>query len=185
MPSNEFTTVGLARRSLGLAIGCLLIVGASLWSVVNAQGPERTVKIPGLDLELRSGWQARFHQSCRFAVPGSWRGSVDGSMATAPDGSNISIQMFRITSWSAHKAQIKAAFGRVNVMHEDSDRRLWLEIGESPRLQHYVNVVAGTTVCSALLEIRPTVTPSTADMTKRIVDSVGLVPEQWPPDTLK
>ena len=163
----------------------LLIAGAALASVVNAQGPERTVKVPGLDLTLKGGWQVLFHQGCRFAVPVSWRADVSGSSATARDGSNISIQMFRITSWSGHKAQIKAAFGRVNVMHEDSDKRLWFEIGDKPHVQHYIDVRSGTNVCSALLETWATDTADAADTTKRIVDSVGPAPDKWPSHSLK
>jgi hypothetical protein len=176
--------VRLAGKTLGLATGWLFVAMA-LPIVVIAQGPERSVKIPGLDLELISGWQVRFHQGCRFAVPGSWRGSADGSMAAAPDGSNISIRMFRITSWSAHKAQVKESFGQINVMHEDSDRRLWFEMDDRSRGQHYIDVVTGMDVCSALLEMRPTTPLNTTDTTKRIVDSVGPVPDRWPPDALK
>jgi len=91
--------------------------------------------------------------------------------------------MFKITSWSAHKAQIKAAFGRVKVMHEDSERRLWFEIGDKPRIQHYVDVVNGLSVCSGLLEIRTTTTPDAEDTTKRIAESVGPAPEKWPPQS--
>ena len=83
------------------------------------------------------------------------------------------------------KAQIKAAFGRVNAMHEDSDRRLWFEIGDKPRVQHYVDVVNGLSVCSALLEIRTATTSDAEGTTKRIVESVGPVPEEWAPDGLK
>ena len=129
------------------------------------------------DVPVRDGWQLRIHQGCRFAVPGSWHFEADGSLATAPDGSSISVRMFRITSWSAHKAGIKAAFGQVNVMHEDSDHRLWFEIGDASRVQHHVDVPSGLGVCSALLEIRAATT-GTDDTVKRIAESVGPAPDK-------
>ena len=172
--------------ALSVIVGAVLIAAAAWSPVVGAQGPERTVKIPGTDLSLKGGWQVLFHQGCRFAVPVSWHADADGSLAMAPDGSNISIRMFRITSWSAHKAQIKAAFGHVNIMHEDNEHRLWFEIGDKPRVQHYVDAVNGLSVCSALLEIRATtMSRMDSDTTRRIAESVGPAPERWPPDLRK
>jgi hypothetical protein len=121
----------------------------------------------------RAGWQALVHDSCRFAVPGSWHADDDASAAVAPDGSNISVRVYRIASWPAHAAQIKAAFGRVQTVHEDSDRRLWLEIADGLRVQHYIEVPKGHIVCSALLEIRPATTSDPEDTTRGIADSVG------------
>jgi hypothetical protein len=115
---------------------------------------------------------------CRAAVL-ACRGGA--SLALAPDGSYISIRMFRITSWPAHKAQIRAAFGRVTVVHEDSDRRLWFEIGDKPRVQHYIDVTNGLSVCSGLFEIRTATTPDADDTSKRIAESVGPAPDKWPP----
>jgi hypothetical protein len=80
--------------------------------------------------------------------------------------------MFRIVNWSTHKTQIRAAYGRVKILHEDSERRLWFEIGDKPRVQHYIEVANGLDVCSGLLEIRATTTDA-QDTTKRIADSIG------------
>jgi len=159
----------------------VVLAGGSL--VLDAQKPEqqREVKVPGIDVLLKAGWQLFLHDGCRFAVPGSWHADGDAALALAPDGSNISIRAFRITSWSAHKAQIKAAFGHVPVMHEDSERRLWFEIGEKPRIQHYIDVANGSSVCSGLLEIRAATTPHADDTTKRIVESIGPAPDKQPP----
>ena len=101
-----------------------------------------------------------------------------------PDGSNLSVRMYRIKSWSDHKAQIKRAFGRVNVVHEDSDRRLWFEIGDTPRVQHYIDVVNSLTTCTGLLEIRTATTLGAEDV-KRIADSIGPAPAHGPPDGIK
>jgi hypothetical protein len=123
--------------------------------------------------KLRPGWQVLVYDRCRFAVPGSWHADDNASVAVAPDGSNISVRVYRIASWPAHTAQIKAAFGRVQAVHEDSDRRLWLEIADGLRVQHYIEVPKGHIVCSALLEIRPATTPDPEDTTRGIADSVG------------
>ena len=152
-----------------------LLLGAAL-AAVGAFGP--VARAQKLDVSTKDGWQLLVHQGCKFAVPGFWHPDAEGSLATAPDGSNISVRLFKITSWPAHKARIKAAFGQVNVMHEDSDHRLWFEIGELPRVQHYVDVAAGLSVCSALLEIRVAATADADDTAKRIVESVGPAPDK-------
>jgi hypothetical protein len=151
---------------------------------VSGQRPERQqdVPVPGIGVALKAGWQLRFHDHCRFAVPGTWRAAADGSAAFSPDGNNVSIRMFTITSWSAHKAQIKAAYGRVNVLHEDSDRRLWFEFGDKSRVQHYVDVANGLSVCVGLLEARAVTALNAEDVT-RIVESIGPVPAHWPPQS--
>jgi hypothetical protein len=138
-----------------------LVVAALAGFARGAQKPER--------------WQPLVHEGCRFAVPASWRATEDTSAVFAPDGSNLSVRMFRITNWSTHKTQIKAAYGRVKILHEDSERRLWFEIGDKPRVQHYIEVANGLAVCSGLLEIRAT-TPDAEDTTKRIADSIGPAP---------
>jgi hypothetical protein len=129
--------------------------------------------MPGVGVVLRAGWQILVHDACRFAVPPSWRASADGSLA--PDGSNLSVQTFRIRSWSAHKAQMRAAFGRVNVVHEDSDRRLWFEIGDKDRTQHIIDVASGSSACLGLLELRA-VTTLNAEEVKSVADSIGPAP---------
>jgi len=174
-------------NSFALVVAFALLVAAVVGPAVDAQKPERKqeVKVPGLDVPLKAGWQLLFYKGCRFAVPVSWHTNVDASLVLAPDGSNVSVRMFKVASWSTHKAQIKAAFGRVDVVNEDSERRLWFEIGDKGRVQHYIDVPNGLTVCSALLEIRAATTPDAEDTTRRIADSLGPAPEKWPPGAIK
>jgi hypothetical protein len=84
-------------RHLAMAAPAIVLVGGGL---VGAQRPERQpeVRVPGINISLKAGWQLLFHDGCRFAVPGSWRADGDASLATAPDGSSISISLFTITS---------------------------------------------------------------------------------------
>ena len=140
----------------------------------DAQKPEplHDVHVPNRGVTLPPGWQLIVHDYCQFAVPGSWRAFADGSRA--PDGSNLSIRALNILSWAAHKAQIKAAYGRVKVVHEDSDRRLWLEIGDAQTSQHIIDVASGLSACMGLLEIRATTLK--AEDVRRIVDSIGPAP---------
>jgi hypothetical protein len=160
----------------------VVVIATTTVPVFSIQGPQRQqdVRIPGMDVSLKAGWRLLFHANCRYAVPSSWRADPDAGFAVAPDGSNISIRMFTVTNWSIHKAQIKAAFGHVKAVHDDSDRRLWLEIGDTPRIQHYLDVANGLTVCSGLLEIRTATTPDVENTTKRIAESIGAAPEKWP-----
>jgi len=170
-------TTGLVPSVCATAFILAVNVGA-----VDAQRPERPqeVGVPGIGVMLKAGWQLLFHDGCRFAVPGSWRPDADANLVLAPDGSNLSVTTLRIASWQAHKAQIRAAYVHLKVVHEDSDRRFWFEIGDEPRIQHYIAVVNGQNVCVGLLDIHAMTTPDTADMVKRIADSVGPAPEKWP-----
>jgi hypothetical protein len=163
----------MAARARAAILLAALAAGTVESPVLAASRPARKPQaaIRGIDVSLKSGWRLVSRQGCQFAVPVSWRPDDEG--ATAPDGSNISVRLFRVASWPAHKAKIKAAFGRVNVMHEDSDHRLWFEIGDKPRVQHYVDVPNGVSVCSALLEIRTSTTPDAEGTAKKIVESVG------------
>jgi len=174
-----------------LRLASTLLIGAALLGATRtaacsaqAQRPERKqgITVPGMDVSLTAGWKIVFHQGCRFMVPAPWYLDADGAVAAASDGSNISIRMFNVASWSAHKSQIKAAFGQVNLLHEDSERRLWLEIGDQRQVQHYVDVPNGTTVCSALLEIRRATASDTPEVTRKIVESVGPTSDRWPSD---
>lgn len=166
---------------VGFVLAAWFLRAALDASFVDAKRPERQqdVRISGTEVSLKEGWQLlELPGGCRFAVPGSWRANPDASAVVGRDGSSLSVRIFKITSWSAHKAQIKAAFGRVNVVHEDSERRLWLEIGDKARVQHYIDVWDGSHVCSALLQIRAPTTPDVDQITKRIADSLGAAPEK-------
>jgi hypothetical protein len=150
---------------------------------VDTHGPQRQqeVRVPGIGIALKAGWRLALYDGCRFAVPASWRPDADGAFVFAPDGSNLSVRRLRITSWSAHKAQIKAAYGRVRVLHEDSDRRLWFEIGDEPRIQQYIDVANGLSACVGILEIHGATL--SAEDANRIADSIGPAPDKWPPDS--
>jgi hypothetical protein len=162
-------------------VACLLVLGVSVCRLA-AQKPERRqeVLVPGLGVALKAGWQLLLQGGCRFAVPGPWRATADGASAFSPDGSSLSVRSFRITSWPAHKAQMKATYGRVNVLHEDSDRRLWFEFGDTRRVQHYIDVANGLSVCVGLLDVRAAATLNAEDV-NRIADSIGPAPARWPP----
>jgi hypothetical protein len=161
---------------------------ASLVAVVvtkptaDAQNSQRQqeVRRQGIGITLKGGWQLLVHDGCRFAVPGFWHPEADGAVVFAPDGNNLSVRMFRTTNWSAHKAQIRAAFGQVKVVHEDSARRLWFEIGDQQRTQHFIDVSNRLGACAGLLEIRAATILSAEDVT-RIAEGIGPVSDQRSP----
>jgi hypothetical protein len=169
----------LTRTVVGSLVAIAMTIGSA-----DAERPERWQEIPGrgIGITLKAGWQLLIHDGCRFAVPGFWHPDADGAVVFAPDGNNLSVRMFRITNWSAHKAQIRAVFGQVKVLHEDSARRLWFEIGDQQRTQHFIDVANSVGACAGLLEIRAATTLSAEDV-NRIADSIGPGPDKWPPES--
>jgi hypothetical protein len=145
----------------------------------QASESQHDVQRPPIGGPLKAGWQLHVHNRRRFATPVSSSVDADGSLAIASAGSHISIRLRRITNWSAHKAQIRAAFGPVPVVHEDSNRRLWFGIGEEPSVRRFVDVTQGVSVCAGLIGIRATTTPD-ADDTRHIAESIGPTPESRP-----
>jgi hypothetical protein len=165
---------GSTRAVSRLVCAAIVAGSAARGAALSAQRPERQqqVKVPGTDIFVDAGWRVLFHDVCHFAAPVSWTVNDDASLVTGPYGSGLSIRVFRISSWSAHKAQVRAAFGRVYAVHEDNDRRLWLEIRDGSRVQHYVDVVSGPTVCSGLLEVHDQST-ATEETVRKIIAAVG------------
>jgi hypothetical protein len=170
----------IVRSALSLFGGVCVLMACV--RPVDAQRPERPqeVRVPGIDVALKPGWQLLMLGGCRFAVPPRWEATRDGSTTFSPDGNSLAVQMLNITNWSAHKAQIKALFGRLTVLHEDSDRRLWLEFDDDQRIEHYVDVVNGQTACTGFLDIR-TASRLSVDDVNRIAESIGPAPAHWPP----
>lgn len=74
---------------------------------VDAQTTERQrdIQRPSIGVSPKAEWQLHVHDGYRFAAPVSWHVDADGSLATAPDGSQVSVRLFRIANWSAHKAK--------------------------------------------------------------------------------
>ena len=170
----------LAPATSLVAVSLLGAAMASGVSGAQRAGRQDDVRTPNVGFELTPGWQLLVYDGCHFAVPGWWRAGPDAGSAHAPDGSSVSVRAFRITSWSEHKAQIRAVYGHVNVLHEDSARRLWFEIGDAQTTQHYIDVAIGLDACAALLEIRGTTAPDTKDTVARIADSIGPVSSKTP-----
>ena len=166
-----------ASRSLASCLGLPLV--ALVCCGFAPQGPERPqeVEVPGLGIMLKAGWQLLFHDRCRFAVPVSWHPDPDEAFARAPDGSSISIQMQRMTDWSAYKSDIRRMYAGAK-LYDDSSRRLWFAIREGSRQQHYIAVVETKNVCVGWLELRASAS-TTPDLVKRIADSIGPAPETW------
>jgi hypothetical protein len=151
---------------------------------VDGQGPVRQqeVRVPGTDVMLKAGWRLLFDKQCRFAVPVSWHQVGDSNLLTAPDGSSLTVGVLQGVSWSTHKAQIRAAYVHLKVVHEDSDHRFWFEIGDAPRVQHYIAIITGSTICTGLLDVRSNTMPDRDDTIRRIADSIGPAPSKWPPE---
>jgi hypothetical protein len=156
-------------------IGLVLAVATRQPGAVSAQKPDPPQKTlsPGRGVAPTTGWQRLIRDGCQFEVPISWRPAADGDSVNAPDGSNLSIRGVQILNWSQHKAQIREAFVHLKVVHEDSDRRFWFEIGTDKDTMHYVAVRNGVSACIGLLEIRGASAPMTEGTRNRIVASIG------------
>jgi hypothetical protein len=158
------------------------ILGLAAAGTGATQAPERQqeLELPGLGVVLKVGWQLVLYHGCGFAAPENWLSTADRSTLLGSDGSSLAVASLDFPSWPAHKAQVRAAFGRVNVLHEDSGRRLWFEIGDRYRTQHYIDVSTGHGACIGILEIHEG-TALTTDDIQRIIDGIGPVPEHWSP----
>jgi hypothetical protein len=156
---------------------------AILGVVVDAQRPQRQqeVYLPGLGIALKAGWQLRFHDGCRFAVPPTWRATLGGDQAFAPDGSSLWVWAVHVPSWSLHKSQVKAAFAPLKSVRKDDEHGLWIESGDSKKSEQYIAVTDGSMACEGLLEIR-TPAVNRDDTAQTIGDSIGVAPAVWPSD---
>ena len=159
--------------SAGLAAVVLAVAAYAL----GAQPPERSreVEVPGFGLMLKAGWQLLVREGCRFAVPLSWHPDADEAFVRAPDGTSLSVQMVKVVNWSSYKADLHSTYNRAKV-HEDTARRLWLELNDGPRVEHFIAVDDGATACAGWLETRSGATETPRDTVKRIADSIGLAP---------
>jgi hypothetical protein len=167
-----------APRSTAVA----MLIGA-ICVCAQAQRPERRqdLFLPGLGVHLRGGWLLLFRDSCRYAVPMSWRPRPDNTQAFAPDGSSLSLWALHVGNWSAHKSRLKGVFGPTSRVREETDARLWIEVRSPSGLEDYIAVTDGPMTCAVLLEIRSS-TPNPADTIAAIADSLGFVPLGWTPD---
>jgi hypothetical protein len=161
------------RFSAGLAAA--LVLSVSIQGQRRVQSDE--VRVPGTDIMLKGGWQLLFHDGCRYAVPLSWQFDIDESFARAPDGSSISIEKLDVRSWSAHKADVRRSYGQGSVLHDNSDRRLWIEFRDGSRVIHHIAVLTApggeSTVCTGVVDLAAHSTAQTDDTMQRIADSIG------------
>lgn len=164
------------------AAAIVTVVLAWPLAIAHGQRPERQhdVVVPGLGVRLREGWQMFFHDNCRYAVPGVWRPAPDRSESFAPDGSSVMLWSPQVTNWQSHKSRLKSAYSTARV-REDSDLRLWIEAQDNHRIQHYITVTDGATVCAAVLSVRNGSPYDVEDVIAAIVESIGPV-SQWPAD---
>jgi hypothetical protein len=138
------------------------------------------VRVPGTTVVLRAGWKFLAYSGCGCVVPVSWRLSFEEPLALGPDGSSLSIRQETIASWSGYKERIRQSYGHLNVVHEDTERRLWFEIGDEAHIEHYVAVTSGPTVCVGVLDVHPHSMSGAPETVDAIARSIGLVPTNWP-----
>ena len=164
-------------RTAATAFGAmiLVIVTTSVGAQRRAHADE--VRLPGTDIMLKADWQLLLYGGCRFAVPLAWQADADGEFSRAPDGTTMALQVLSASNWSAHKADVRHAYGRDSIIHDDSDRRLWIETRKASRVEHYMAVVAGEKVCVAMIDLHDTSLADRGDTLKRIADGIGLAPE--------
>jgi len=133
-----------------------------------ARPPE--VPVPGTDIAVRRGWRVAFADGCRWAAPADWR--VDGGGAvSSPVGARLLVASVPVASWTAHKAQARAALDRGAIVHEDSERRLWIESRRDRWIEHYVAVNGGARACVGVLDLPATVNEA-GDLATAIARSI-------------
>lgn len=174
------------RMSPGRTMTCVLVMLLFVFVLwirgTNAQRPERQheFRLPRSGVVLKEGWQLLIYDGCRFPVPEHWQPNVTATFVLAPDGSSVSIGRLRTMNWFVHKAQLKAAFPQLSVVHEDSDLRLWFEVRDGQRVHHYIDVLTGQSVCSAHLDIHSTTMPNADEIARTIVTGLQPALTAWP-----
>ena len=154
-------------------------VGIAAVAELGGQTPLRPqeIEVPGFGMRLHAGWQLLFRDGCRFAVPATWNTSSEGGEVFAPDGSMVWVYAPRSASGYARK--LERGVRQKARVREDTPHRLWLEVSEGSRIQHYVDVFESGLTCSCVLDVRQSL-PGGDETATRIVASVGKAPSSWP-----
>jgi hypothetical protein len=153
-----------------------------LSSSMVLQGPTRStdVEVPGLGMKLKAGWRLLMENGCRYSVPLTWRLTTGGTVATAPDGSTLTIATIQSASWPRYRAQMRRALDR-GVVHEDSNVRFWIEIDDEIRHEHHIAAGGGAVTCVGVLELRDAALGE--ELARVIAESIGPAPAKWPPSS--
>ena len=161
-------------KGVSAGIVAALMLSAAIDAQRRVQPDE--VRVPGTGIMLKGGWQLLSYDGCRYAVPLSWQFDIDEAFARAPDGSTISVERLDVQSWSAHKASLRHIYRQGSVLHDDGDRRLWIEFRDGSRVVHHIAALTasnGSTVCTGVVDLAPRSTAQTDDTVSRIADSIG------------
>ena len=155
----------------------LALIAALAAAQLSMRPPQIT--IPGTDIVVRKGWRLSIDGGCRSAVPMDWRVESRGFFSS-PSGWRLTVTSVPLTSWLAHKRQVQSTFDRDATLHEDSERRLWIESRHDALVQHYVAVNANARACVGVLDIPARADTPADDTVEVIIESIGLAPPTDP-----
>jgi hypothetical protein len=150
------------------------------WALAAGQAavPPR-VQVPGTDIVVRRGWRLSIADGCRSAVPMKWRTESRGVFSSGA-GWRMTVSSVPIANWNVYRFRMRAGLDHAATVHEDSERRLWIESRSEGALQHYVAVNAGARACVGVLDI-PRDTQAGSDLIPDLVDAIDAAPRSWPP----
>jgi hypothetical protein len=147
-----------ARDSARLRIGRLVLVAVCLAadaaaSVAQAPLRQAPVRIPGTDVVLEDGWTLVYtvgaDYRCIYAVPASWVVSPQGWRAVDPRGAaRVEVSALDYATWAALRSTVRTTVPSA-ALHEDTPRRLRIEVRDGARTWQRVAEGDGAHVCSA------------------------------------
>jgi len=155
-----------------------------LIGLMVGQAPLRPseVEVPGLGVKLKAGWRLLLENGCRYSVPATWSVSGDGTVASAANGSTLTVRFVPDLSRSSYKERVSRSRESAMVVHEDTDRRLWVEFSDDRWMEHDIVVNNSAGACVAVLEFREG-TGNDEEIARIIADSIGFAPQRWPPSS--
>ena len=151
-----------------------------LLSLLIAQGPVRQteVEIPALGIKVKVGWRLQMTHGCRYTVPMNWTIASEGALATAPDGSTVTMAPAATADGPTYRNQLEQRFVHDGVVRQHDAQRLWIEVATGMWHDHYVVAADEGTTCIVTIEIRES--SMAAEIARTIANSVGVSPRTWP-----
>jgi hypothetical protein len=113
---------------------------------------------------------------CRFSVPPAWQTHNNDRLAVAPDGAITAEEAWLASvNWPGYRSRLPGIHPLV--VHENSDKRVWVEYDAGwPGRHHHVAVPTTDGACTLRIDVRPNARDTVDAVVRQIVGSLVSVP---------